>query len=220
MILLENFLLWLSWMKYSWEFSLNNIWAWYDLEDFRLYQKWDSIKNINWKLSAKYDEEYVSLFKEEKDVQLDVFIDNYVNTAFFDDKLSEIIELINFYKKKMWLSVNFWSFDKKSNLLNYLSSDYVKKSNINDIFTLNEFSKAKYKIVLSDFLFLDSSLIKNTYFKWKILFLVLPTSELLKNNNLDVLNWFYNKFFTSDLLEEVNKTYKSLSQRGLLEIIK
>ena len=219
MILLEKFLLWLSGLKYSWEFSSDNLWTWYDLEDFRLYQKGDPIKNINWKLSAKYDEEYVSLFKEEKDVQVDIFVDNYVNAAFFEDELSKTIELINFYKKKMWLSVKFWSFDKKNILLNYLNSDYTKKSNINKLFTLNEFSKTKYKIVLSDFLFFNAALIEDTYFKWKTLFLVLPTINLLKTDNLDVLNWFYNKLLTSDLVDEANQIYKSLSKKGMLEII-
>jgi uncharacterized protein (DUF58 family) len=44
----------------------------------RKYSSGDSAAQINWKLSAKYQELYTNIFQQEKSLDLDIFLDiNY-----------------------------------------------------------------------------------------------------------------------------------------------
>lgn len=53
-------------------------WAGSDKVDMRKYSAGDSASQINWKLSAKYQELYTNIFQQEKSLNLDIFLDiNY-----------------------------------------------------------------------------------------------------------------------------------------------
>lgn len=53
-------------------------WAGSDKVDMRKYSSGDSASQINWKLSAKYQELYTNIFQQEKSLSLDMFLDiNY-----------------------------------------------------------------------------------------------------------------------------------------------
>jgi len=103
MILLEKFLNSLAWNTFSGEFVSGQVWDGYDLQDFREYQPGDSIKKINWKLSAKYDQEYVWIYSVEKETRIDVIIDNNLNAKFFSEIIEQIFFcLINIKQNLAW----------------------------------------------------------------------------------------------------------------------
>jgi uncharacterized protein (DUF58 family) len=55
-----------------------------ELVDTRKYVAGDAKKFVNWKQSAKHNDLYVSLFAQEKDVQVDLFCDvNYNRSSRF-----------------------------------------------------------------------------------------------------------------------------------------
>jgi hypothetical protein len=49
---------------------------------------------------AKYDKEYVSVYKIDKESVLDIFVDNSINTNFFQKELKEYFSLIDILTKK------------------------------------------------------------------------------------------------------------------------
>jgi len=108
MYLLEQFLKNIYWERFSWEFDSNQRWEWYDLEDFKEYSFWDNVKKINWKMLAKYDKEYVSVYKIEKDPILDIFIDNYINLIFFSDSVKKCFVMLDMVLKNLWIKTNFY----------------------------------------------------------------------------------------------------------------
>ncbi len=50
-----------------------------EVEDMRLYQPWDEVKNINWKLTARTGKIYINVFRATKDVDFHIFLDININ---------------------------------------------------------------------------------------------------------------------------------------------
>ena len=211
MFLLEQYLNNLVWNRFSGEFFSKQLGDWYDLEDFRQYQPWDNIKRINWKLSAKYDQEYVWVYHMEKEATLDVIIDNNLNAKFFSEIIEKVFFLIHQYKMKFWLVVNFYIFDKKWNL--------VQIHKIDDIF-FNKSNKLTFpksgsaKVIISDFLFLDDKIDFN--FK-KVYFWVLPVKKILQKSEIPTLNGYFSSFLNKDFLDDYEAKLIVLTKKGIVE---
>jgi len=209
MHLLEQFLTNIYWERFSGDFSSKQKWEGYDLEDFKEYQIWDNVKRINWKMLAKYDKEYVSVYKIDKESVLDIFIDNNINLNFFEGKIKEYFDLIDILTKKFWIKKNIYFVEAKKQLFGEKYLDlrkidefkdikiYNKNSYINEIISSKIFKTWHYKLIISDFMFLEKldnivSAIDKQFF------LLLSFKNLLKNNSFPTLNGYYDKFFCKD----------------------
>ena len=227
---LELFLKNIYWNRFSGEFFSNERWDGYDLEDFREYQVWDNVKKINWKLSAKYDKEYISIYKQEKEPVVDVFIDLSKNTLFFKEDLERLLSLLNMMFKNLWIKKNIYTFEKKWFLRKKLEIKYYKDiknirliwwdmSTINEIVNSNEFkNKKNYKLIISDFIFLDGFFVDSDYYQ-KIFFAVVPLLNFIENSSFPTLNGYFDKLLNKDLLQNYKKKLDKLKKYGTLEII-
>ncbi len=211
MILLEQFLNNLVWNTFSGEFVSRQVWDGYDLQDFREYQPGDSIKKINWKLSAKYDQEYVWVYSVEKEAKVDVIIDNNLNAKFFSEIIEQIFFLLNQYKTKFGLIVNFYIFDKKWNFKEIYD---IQDIHFNKTNKFKSFKSKNYKIIISDFLFWDEIVkidLKKTYL-W-----VLPMKNILKKSEIPTMNWYFSSFINTDFLVNYEKKLMDLWKKTILE---
>jgi len=150
-MLLEQFLTKMYGERFAWEFSSKEKWEWYDLDDFKEYQVWDNVKRINWKMLAKHDKEYVSVYKIDKESVLDIFIDNSINLKLFEEKIKEYFNLVDILTKKFWIKKNIYYVETKKQLFGekYLElkesstfkniNIYNKKSYINEILTSEQY---------------------------------------------------------------------------------
>lgn len=223
MYLLEQFLKNIYWERFSWEFDSNQKWEWYDLEDFKEYNFWDNIKKINWKMLAKYDKEYVSVYKIEKDPILDIFVDNYTNLDFFSDSVKKYFAILDMIFKNLWIKTNFYAI-KNNKLIKIDRLDYVfdyknKKSNINQILNSDYFLQDNYKLVLSDFIFLDKNINNLKLYPNKIFFLLTPLEKLFKKHSFPTLNWYFDRKLSWDLLEDYEKKIHNLKKYVQMEKI-
>jgi len=222
---LELFLKNIYWTRFSGEFFSNERWDGYDLEDFREYQVWDNVKKINWKLSAKYDKEYISIYKQEKEPVVDVFIDLSKNTLFFKEDLKKLLSLLDMMFKNLWIKKNIYTFEKKWFLRKKIEIKSYKDiknirliwwdiSTINEIVNSNEFkNKKSYKLIISDFLFLED-LWSFSQFHKKIFFASVPLLNILENSSFPTLNGYFDKLLNKDLLKEYKEKLEKLRLYG------
>ena len=231
-MLLEQFLTRMYGERFAWEFSSEEKGEWYDLDDFKEYQVWDNVKRINWKMLAKYDKEYVSVYKIDKESVLDIFVDNSINLNFFEDKIKEYFNLIDILTKKFWIKKNIYYVETKKQLFGekYLElkktndfqviNVYNKKSYINEILNSQQYQTKHYKLVLSDFMFFDK---KNTdnfvHTINKQFFSLLPIKKYLQNSSFPTLNGYYDKTLCKDLFDDYTQNISLLQNYGQVEII-
>lgn len=205
MYLLKLFLKKIYWERFSWEMLSKQLGDGYDLEDFREYQIWDNVKKINWKLSAKYDKEYVSVYKQEKEPILDIFLDVDYNFDFFKDRLNSLLKILELELKQLGIKKNIFVFENNKLVKkeNFQISFKNKKSNLGKIFSSREFDNKHYKILVSDFLFYDDFKMLTKY-NWKLFFSYLPVNEVLKWNSFPILNGYFDSFFCNDFIKNYN----------------
>lgn len=127
-------------LKFRKLFSWKNIWTlqslfkwhWLELQDYRKYMPWDEPKYINWKLSAKNDELFIKLFRQEKDALFHVFFDINSNWNSWDQYLikSKIFDLFSdlaILSRKYWASMVWNLFDWKWKKHNFnIGKDMLK----------------------------------------------------------------------------------------------
>ncbi len=232
-MLLEQFLTRMYGERFAWEFSSKEKGDWYDLDDFREYQVWDNVKRINWKMLAKYDKEYVSVYKIDKESVLDIFVDNSINLKFFEDKIKEYFNLVDILTKKFWIKKNIYYVKTKNQLFweKYLelhkSDDfqniniYNKKSYINEILTSEQYQTKHYKLILSDFMFMDKKNTDNLVNTInKQFFSLLPLKEYLQNSSFPTLNWYYDKTLCKDLFDDYIQNIGLLQNYGQVEEVR
>ena len=222
MLNIEYFLKKIVWNDSSWEFSSSLKWEWYDLENIKEYEKQDSIRRINWRISAKYDKEYTNVYKLDKEPVLDVFLDIDYNFHFFEKKIIDYFSIIDYFIKKFWIKHNiYYLSDKKLKKLDNLTKiPSRKKGDLKSIIQSYEFkNKNNYKLLVSDFLFIDfEDIDKITPYYKKLFCAILPVyDKLSKENKIPLINWFYNKLFMKDFmkdyklkLDKVNKFYNEV----------
>ena len=150
------------------------------MEDIRVYQPGDDVKNINWKLTAKTGKLHVNVFRTTKDVDFHIFLDLNINwyQLYQGKKISETVayDLQNIYqwfrKKKASIKI-FWSRSDKLEVLRvkkvgellypiFSFSPSAKYSSGIKQFLKYELGIKKRHVILiiSDLLFLDNEDVK------------------------------------------------------------
>jgi len=218
---LERFLKRIYWERFSWEFFSSEKWDGYDLEDFREYQVWDNVKKINWKLSAKYDKEYISIYKKEKEPVVDIFVDLSKNVVFFSENVTKFLWILDLLIKNLWIRKNIYVFSKFGFIKNktwvkvYQNiQDIVLKwwysSCINEIIYSHQFKNKTYKIVISDFIDLENIDELSSFYN-KSYFASVPLLKLLESGSFATLNWFFDKNISTDLIKEYKNKLEKLN---------
>lgn len=205
----------LIWWKLTWTFKSFFKWDWMEISDFRKYEEWDDYKSINWKLTAKHNWLFVNVFRQEKDLNIDIFFDinwnwlwweDIVNVDSVTDKFIDIFILA----KKYWAKINTFSYDFKSKLIiknqiwnNKLLAygeilklkSQLKKSPKRYISNLDSFlniqktiTRKRVIIIFSDFLILENDIVNKIKYLWK------NNTLFISKVNIGQIVWFnYNK---------------------------
>ena len=112
----------LIWWNLTWTFKSFFKWDWMEIADFRKYDEWDDYKSINWKLTAKHNKLFVNIFKQEKDLNIDVFFDINRNWLWWEQQLNlnlisdSFIEIF-LLAKKYWAKINVFYYDFDLNII-------------------------------------------------------------------------------------------------------
>ena len=216
MFLLKEFLENRLGLSYSGEFSSNQTWSGYDIEDFRDYQPGDNVKHINWKLSAKYDKEFVNIYRAEKESVIDIYLDNNLNFQFFLPLFESFKRYLLEFKYELDFKFRVFTFDKNTIKLawkNFFPEiTFNRTNNLNLLFSFYEFQNKNPKILVSDLLFLeDTNFPVNKMFFW-----LFPIKDL--GQSYPVLNGYCG--FCDDFWQEYEEKIKKLQRIGVVEFMK
>lgn len=217
----------LIWWKLTWTFKSFFKWDWMEISDFRKYEEWDDYKAINWKLTAKHNWLFVNIFRQEKDLNIDVFFDlnrnwfwweDYQNLDIVADEFIDVFHLA----KKYWAKINSFSYDfkKKSltkskiwnnKILAYSQISNIKSqlknypqryiSNLESFLDIQKAITRKHVIIIfSDFLSLDNLILDKIKFLWK------KNTVFISKVKIGQIVWFnYNKLsLNKKLLDNEN----------------
>ncbi len=133
-----------------------------EVEDIRLYQPWDEVKSINWKLTAKTGKIYINIFRTTKDVDFHIFLD--ININWFekwrnDKKIYQtILEEISYIYR--------WFRQKKANIrLFRVENDKIRAFKVSRLWELirpfyTVKVKRRYQSWLSSFLIYQAKIKK------------------------------------------------------------
>ena len=92
--------------------------------DLREYVYWDSVKNIDWKTSAKYNDIYIKNYEEERDLKVFFLIDLTSSMKFWSEKKTKIDLLIEIFFILTFSAIN--NQDKIGILLyNWDSTEFI-----------------------------------------------------------------------------------------------
>lgn len=192
---------------YVWNYKTKHKWVWIEFVDFREYNFWDNIKNIDFIKSQKEGKTLVRLYEEEKELSIYFIIDlnksyleNYNKNKSKKDILYEIIYLIWLSAIKDWNKV--WA------LINNNSNNklfFAKKWKQNFINIINKIEnnllfKEEKKININ---------LKNFFIKENNLNKKINNNELKIFNSLKIKNSLV--FYITDKLEFDLKDLKILS---------
>ncbi len=131
-----------------------------EIEEFRQYQTWDDANLINWKISAKNNEFFINLFRQEKDASLHFFFDINYNWKWWNKKsakknIYDTILKILIWSQKNWVSIK-WSLNdikekkiKHYNLKNNIKNWHRLIKNIEK--NIKKISKKKHISYIQDF---------------------------------------------------------------------
>ena len=135
---------------FVWNFKTNFKWNWIEFIDFREYNYWDDIKNIDWLVSEREWRTYIRLYEEERELSVYFIIDSDENFDFkypsketllqYDNKSKyDIIEELLYL---VWLSTIKWCDRLGLFIYNSDKKDfiYAKKWKLN---LLNIINKSK-----------------------------------------------------------------------------
>jgi len=137
-------------------------WAGSEKVDMRKYSAGDSASQINWKLSAKYQELYTNVFQQEKSLSLDMFFDiNYNrrggNIANVEQVRAYAEDIIS-YCQKQQINITFFSPESRLFWATKLSDNVMKKNrdeifeNLHKILAKVKKTKKIYASLLNTFL--------------------------------------------------------------------
>lgn len=100
-------------------------WRWLEFSDFREYEAWDDVKNIDWVRSASEWKTFIKLYKEERDLSLIFLLDLSESMKFWlkDSSKADLIEELFFILSYSWVK----NWDKIGLILqNWNSFSYLK----------------------------------------------------------------------------------------------
>lgn len=203
---IETFLKKAYWYKFSGEFISTQKWDWYNIDDFKEYEKWDNAKKINRKMSAKHSKEFVTIYQVEKEALVDIFVDFNYNFRLFEDRTWDYFNFLSIILKRLWIKKNIYVYEKWKALKSNDFTDRFKQksSQINEIIESWEFkSKNSYKLLFSDFSFIRQENIESLLeFNNKVFLWIIPLLEVLKNSKIPIYNGFFDSSLNKDFIEE------------------
>ncbi len=197
---------------FLWIFNSFLKWAWVEFDSLREYEFWDSIKNIDWKKTAKQNKVFVKNYEKHQDLDILFIIENTESLNFGSElktkkqTLQEIFCLLAYsciaQGCGVWAFINnvFLNFKKQESIvlsvLSYLDTLNKDKININSFFIDNKL-KNKLIFYICDNLEIDFAKLKYLSIKNEVIFINI--FDYFENNlssddfDLDIL-WTKNIF--------------------------
>ncbi len=112
-----------------WAYKSKFSWNWMEFEEHKEYNFWDSLKDIDWKASAKTENMYVKKYELEKDLNVLFILDNSFSMKFWSQEQTKKEILIEiFYSLAMsayYNNDNIWAIifdEEKLDFINYKKS--------------------------------------------------------------------------------------------------
>ena len=216
------------WADIFWAYKSKFHWTWLDFIEHREYIFWDSVKNIDWKASAKSDKLYVKKFEEQRNIKIHFILDLNDSFYFFKEKLEKIKELlytlaISANKNGDLISFSYFEnnklvFNKHSLSLEALFKVIDKIDEKKVYWDLEKQIEYLNKIKLENnlvFILSDKDSLENTK---QLKLLNLKNEVIFINifdyfeNNLGDIDWFVKFSKNSDLLEINLKNEKKIEE--------
>lgn len=137
-------------------------WSGSEKVDMRKYSPGDSASQINWKLSAKYQELYTNIFQQEKSLNLDMFFDINYNRrggkiSNDHQALSYAEDIISYCQKQQiyitffYPEQKFFASTKLVSIVNKKNTDEIR-NNLHEILSKVKKTKKIYESSLNTFL--------------------------------------------------------------------
>jgi len=95
----------LNWWLF-WNYKSKLTWNWIDFEEHREYNFWDSIKNIDWKASSRWNTIQVKKYEEEKDLNILFLLDNSESMHFWSSNKTKKQNLEEIF---YWLAISAYN---------------------------------------------------------------------------------------------------------------
>jgi len=216
------------WADIFWAYKSKFHWTWLDFIEHREYIFWDSVKNIDWKASAKSDKLYVKKFEEQRNIKIHFILDLNDSFYFFKKKLEKLKELlytlaISANKNGDLISFSYFEnnklvFNKHSLSLESLFKIIDKIDEKKVYWDLEKQIEYLNKIKLENnlvFILSDKDSLENTK---QLKLLNLKNEVIFINifdyfeNNLGDIDWFVKFSKNSDLLEINLKNEKKIEE--------
>ena len=209
--------------KLVWDFVSIFKWCWLEFEDFRRYEQGDDIKRISRKMSAKNQDVYINLFKEEKDVDIHILLDINYNWVQYKDVMVDLIVQLSAIAKKYganisicyynnWFVINrptknsstIYSIVKNVERFISLQKWYFVSNITNFLNNKKKYFKRHIIVMISDFIWLkkcDINLLK-VLKKNELIFISIPVVKKLETvGKWDLKNVFYNLNFDRTIVQ-------------------
>lgn len=208
-------------------------WLWTEFDSLREYVPWDSVKSIDWKTTAKYQDVFVKNFEEQKEMKALFLIDNSESFDFWSeyltkrDTLKDVFYLLSYSCLNSWFSLWAYVWNKyinyKKNKENiYRILDFIDNTNSNiDIFDWIDLKIRNNLIfILTDKTDFDIQLFK--YLSKDNELIIINIFDYLENNLIEEnieFNVFWESFLNIVLWDshKVNK-YKKIRDIKLAKI--
>ncbi len=224
----------LQW-NFFWLFQTIFKGEWLEIEDVREYFWWDDVRYINWKLTAKYNKLFVNVFRQEKDIDLHLFVDINANFFWWEEStnlyvVSNFLSDLFVFSKKNWMNIIWYlPYLKRNKIKVYHLGNNVEKMYM----FLKEFLQVckyvptdKYVSYTEDFLNLQKKVIKRhvILIVWDFLDIEERIIKIL--NGLSVKNkvilfqlpyiWTVGKNFVFSSLEKFNVLNSNIKRYKLV----
>ena len=130
------------WADFFWLYKSKFHWVWMEFAELKEYNFWDSIKNIDWKSSARKWKIFSKKMEEERDLKILFVLDNSETMDFWTkifskkDVLEQVFYAISFSANSSWDSIWWFIFDE-----NWEKFFPVKKWKENIVKIISEINK-------------------------------------------------------------------------------
>ncbi len=213
--------------QFYWYFQSIFKWEGMEIEDIRPYQIWDDIRKINWKLTAKFSKIFINIFREERDVDMHIFLDINYNWKNYNKQIIDIFLDIWIFARRYGANITTFLQDKKpQKIWRDLTKLYWMSKIINE--TINS-AKPKYKSYLTQFLLLEKKIYKRHVLLIfsDFLDLIMEDIKLLKifleKNEIYLFKipiWFFGKNYTQFDIDNSNNIdlYKNFPKERIFDL--
>lgn len=182
----------LGWSLF-WAYKSKFYWTWMEFAEHREYTFWDSVKNIDWKVSARTTDMQIKKYEEERDLNVLFLIDISQTMMFWSEEktkldiLEEIFYSLSF--SALQNNDNIWAFIYDEKIIDFVP---YKRSVWNIFKILEIIDKNKEKTTFKK----NTMNVLNEINKQKIrnsLIFILTDDTNLENENILRLSWSKNE---------------------------